>query len=74
MSLVSFHKFGVKNPYVLETAAKVALRVFSSVLVEPEDAVYISCTPANCNNRFTAGEATSPVPRGAGINYSDNTY
>ena len=34
-----FHRFGVKNAYVLPTAAKVALRVFSRVLVEPEEAV-----------------------------------
>jgi hypothetical protein len=42
--------------------------VFSSVLVLPADEVYASCTPANCNNLLTAGEATRPVPRGAGIN------
>jgi hypothetical protein len=39
MSFVSFHRFGVRKPYVLETAAKVALRVFSRVLVEPDDDV-----------------------------------
>jgi len=39
MSFVSFHRLGVKKPYVLDTAAKVALSVFSSVLVEPEDDV-----------------------------------
>lgn len=39
MSLVSFHKLGVKNPYELEMAAKVAFRVFSRVLVEPADEV-----------------------------------
>jgi hypothetical protein len=38
-SLVSFHKLGVKKPYVFETAAKVALRVFSRVLVEPDEDV-----------------------------------
>lgn len=48
---------------------KVALRVFSKVFVDPEEAVYASCTPANCKSRLTAGEATRPVPRGAGINY-----
>ncbi len=37
MSLVSFHRLGVRKPYVLETAVKVALRVFSRVLVEPDD-------------------------------------
>lgn len=39
MSFVSFHRLGVRNPYVLEMAAKVAFRVFSSVLVEPADDV-----------------------------------
>jgi len=39
MSLVSAHRLGVRKPYVLETAAKVALSVFSRVLVEPEDEV-----------------------------------
>lgn len=39
MSLVSFHKLGVRKPYVLETAANVALSVFSRVLVEPDDEV-----------------------------------
>ena len=28
----------------------------------------MSPTPASCNKRLTAGEATRPVPRGAGIN------
>jgi hypothetical protein len=39
MSFVSFHKLGVRKPYVLPTATKVALRVFSRVLVDPEEAV-----------------------------------
>ena len=39
LSLVSFHKFGVKKPYVLPTATNVAFKVFSRVLVEPEDDV-----------------------------------
>lgn len=39
LSLVSFHKFGVKKPYVLPTATNVAFNVFSRVLVEPEDDV-----------------------------------
>jgi hypothetical protein len=39
MSLVSFHRLGVRNPYELEMAAKVALRVFSRVLVEPAEEV-----------------------------------
>ena len=38
-SLVSFHKLGVRNPYVLVMAVNVALSVFSSVLVDPEEAV-----------------------------------
>jgi hypothetical protein len=36
---VSFHRLGVRNPYVFATATKVALRVFSRVLVEPDEAV-----------------------------------
>lgn len=48
---------------------KVALRVFSRVLVEPEEEVYASWTPASWRRRLTAGEATRPVPRGAGISY-----
>jgi hypothetical protein len=39
MSFVSFHRLGVRYPYVLPTATKVALRVFSRVLVEPEEDV-----------------------------------
>jgi hypothetical protein len=39
MSLVSFHRLGVKYPYVLPTATKVAFKVFSRVLVEPEEEV-----------------------------------
>ena len=39
ISLVSFHKFGVRNPYELPTAMKVAFNVFSSVLVEPDEDV-----------------------------------
>lgn len=54
---------------MLPTATKVALRVFSSVLVDPAEDVYTSCTPASWRRRFTAGEATSPVPRGAGMSY-----
>lgn len=68
MSLFSFHKLGVRKPYVLLTATNVALSVFSSVFVLPEDEVYASWTPASCSNLLTAGEATRPVPRGAGIN------
>lgn len=52
---------------MLPTATKVALRVFSSVLVDPAEDVYASWTPASCKRRFTAGEATRPVPRGAGM-------
>jgi hypothetical protein len=37
--LVSFHKFGVRKPYEFVTAWNVALSVFSSVFVDPEDAV-----------------------------------
>jgi hypothetical protein len=69
MSLVSFHKLGVRKPYVLETAWKVALRVFSRVFVDPADEVYASWTPASWRRRLTAGEATRPVPRGAGMSY-----
>lgn len=29
----------------------------------------MSCTPASWRRRLTAGEATRPVPRGAGISY-----
>jgi hypothetical protein len=54
---------------VLDTATKVALRVFSRVLVEPADEVYESSIPASWRNRLTAGEATRPVPRGAGISW-----
>jgi len=68
-NLVSFHRFGVKNPYVFATATNVALSVFSSVFVDPAEAVYASITPASCSRRFTAGEATRPVPRGAGMSY-----
>jgi hypothetical protein len=39
MSFVSFHRLGVRYPYVLPTATKVALRVFSRVLVEPDEDV-----------------------------------
>lgn len=39
MSLVSFHRSGVRYPYVFPTAEKVALRVFSRVLVDPVDEV-----------------------------------
>jgi len=39
MSFVSFHKLGVRYPYVFPTATKVALRVFSRVLVDPEEEV-----------------------------------
>jgi hypothetical protein len=39
MSFVSFHRLGVRYPYVLPTATKVALRVFSRVLVEPDEEV-----------------------------------
>lgn len=67
MSFVSFHRLGVKKPYVLDTATKVALSVFSSVLVDPAEDVYESSTPASWRRRFTAGEATRPVPRGAGM-------
>lgn len=49
---------------------KQALSVFSSVLVLPDEAVYASLTPASCRRRLTAGEATRPVPRGAGISCS----
>ena len=70
INLVSFHRFGVRNPYVLPTAMNVALSVFSRVLVEPEEEVYASSTPASCRRRFTAGEATRPVPRGAGMSCS----
>ena len=52
---------------MLETAVNVALSVFSSVLVEPDEAVYASETPASWRKRLTAGEATRPVPRGAGM-------
>lgn len=69
MSLFSFHRLGVKKPYVPETAENVALSVFSSVFVEPAEAVYASCTPASCSRRLMAGDATRPVPRGAGMSY-----
>ena len=52
---------------MLPTATNVAFNVFSRVLVEPAEEVYTSCTPASCRSRFTAGEATRPVPRGAGM-------
>jgi hypothetical protein len=39
MSFVSFHRLGVRKPYVLEIAANVAFSVFSSVLVDPADEV-----------------------------------
>jgi len=29
----------------------------------------MSCTPASWRRRLTAGEATRPVPRGAGMSY-----
>ena len=66
-SLVSFQRLGVRKPYELDTAVKVALRVFSWVLVEPAEEVYESSTPASWRKRLTAGEATMPVPRGAGM-------
>ena len=39
MSFVSFHRLGVKIPYVLPIATKVAFSVFSRVLVEPLEEV-----------------------------------
>ena len=39
MSTVSFHRFGVRKPYVLPTATNVAFSVFSSVFVEPAEEV-----------------------------------
>jgi hypothetical protein len=36
-SFVSFHKFGVRKPYVFDIATKVAFNVFSRVFVEPAD-------------------------------------
>lgn len=67
ISLLSFQRLGVRKPYELPTATKVALRVFSSVFVLPADDVYASWTPASCNSLLTAGDATRPVPRGAGM-------
>ena len=67
INFVSAHRFGVKKEYVLPTATKVAFSVFSRVFVLPAELVYASDTPANWSNRLTAGEATRPVPRGAGI-------
>ena len=55
---------------MLPTAMNVALSVFSRVFVEPADEVYASSTPASWRRRLTAGDATRPVPRGAGINYT----
>ena len=57
---------------MLPTAVKVALRVFSRVLVEPAEELYASWTPASWRRRLTAGEATIPVPRGAGISYRNS--
>ena len=37
--VVVFHRFGVRYPYVLATATKGGFRVFSRVLVEPDEAV-----------------------------------
>lgn len=74
MSLVSFHKLGVKYPYVLAAATKVAFKVFSRVLVEPEEEVYASSTPASWRRRLTAGDATRPVPRGAGISWKGERF
>lgn len=67
ISFWSFHKLGVRKPYELPTATNVAFRVFSNVFVLPAEDVYASWTPASCNSLLTAGEATKPVPRGAGM-------
>ena len=39
LSVASFHRFGVRKPYVLPTATKVAFNVFSSVFVDPAEEV-----------------------------------
>jgi hypothetical protein len=47
---------------------KTALAKFPLVFVDPVDEVKQSPTPANYKTFFETGDATNPVPLGAGIN------